>query len=152
MPLAKDGHTVTAELGPQKWYRSLRFKCNGLLHLDVVEGDTVGSLRVFATPGHTPGHIALLDTRNDALIAGDAFSSLFGLKVSGHLHFFFPFPALATWNKRVSCVSAEILVQLAPRYLAPGRAALPREPVAKMKALLKAEAKSLGTASKRPAS
>jgi hypothetical protein len=34
LPLGKDGHTVTAEPGPQKWYRSLRFKCNGLLHLD----------------------------------------------------------------------------------------------------------------------
>jgi hypothetical protein len=30
----REGHTVAAELGPQKWYRSLRFKCNGLLHLN----------------------------------------------------------------------------------------------------------------------
>ena len=28
MPLGKNGHTVTAELGPQKWYRNLRFKCS----------------------------------------------------------------------------------------------------------------------------
>src|SRR5215469_423435 len=39
-----------------------------LLH----EGDRIGSLEVLATPGHTPGHLALLDTRDRALIAGDA--------------------------------------------------------------------------------
>ena len=31
-----------------------------LLH----EGDRIGSLEVIATPGHTPGHIAFLDTRD----------------------------------------------------------------------------------------
>src|SRR5512138_1376637 len=28
------------------------------------DGDMVGSLRAFATPGHTPGHLAFLDTRD----------------------------------------------------------------------------------------
>jgi hypothetical protein len=43
--LGKDGHTVTAELGPQKWYRSLRFKCNGVLHLNRgLPGSTVYDL------------------------------------------------------------------------------------------------------------
>jgi glyoxylase-like metal-dependent hydrolase (beta-lactamase superfamily II) len=28
----------------------------------VSEGDLIGSLKVIATPGHTPGHISLLDT------------------------------------------------------------------------------------------
>ena len=39
-------------------------------------GDRVGSLEVVACPGHTPGHIAFLDTRDRSLIAGDAFHSI----------------------------------------------------------------------------
>lgn len=38
----------------------------------VVDGDTVFGLQVVATPGHTPGHISLLDPGGSALIAGDA--------------------------------------------------------------------------------
>lgn len=37
------------------------------------EGDQIGSLRVIATPGHTPGSISLLDERDRSLIVGDAF-------------------------------------------------------------------------------
>src|SRR3954464_14783034 len=36
-------------------------------------GDRVSSLEVVAAPGHTPGHVAFLDTRDRTLIAGDAF-------------------------------------------------------------------------------
>ena len=42
-----------------------------LLH----EGDRIGSLEVISTPGHTPGHLAFLDTRDRAVIAGDAFDA-----------------------------------------------------------------------------
>src|SRR6201999_3157401 len=35
-------------------------------------GDRIGSLEVIATPGHTPGHVSFLDTRDRALLAGDA--------------------------------------------------------------------------------
>jgi hypothetical protein len=46
-----DGHTVTVELGPQKWYRSLRFKCNGLLHLNRgLPGSTVYDLSTVRQP------------------------------------------------------------------------------------------------------
>src|SRR4051794_34773984 len=38
-------------------------------------GDRVGSLEVIATPGHTPGHVAFLDTRDGTLIAGDTYTS-----------------------------------------------------------------------------
>src|SRR3984893_11195631 len=48
-----------------------------LLH----EGDRIGSLEVLATPGHTPGHLAFLDTRDRAVIAGDAFQTLGGVAV-----------------------------------------------------------------------
>src|SRR4051794_22848473 len=36
----------------------------------LADGDRVGSLRVVASPGHTPGHVAFVDTRDGALIAG----------------------------------------------------------------------------------
>src|ERR1700756_2607939 len=57
-----------------------------LLH----EGDRIGSLEVIATPGHTPGHVAFLDTRDGTLIAGDAFTAYGGLAVPSHFHFRFP--------------------------------------------------------------
>jgi glyoxylase-like metal-dependent hydrolase (beta-lactamase superfamily II) len=38
----------------------------------VADGDTVFGLRIVATPGHTPGHISILDPGLPALIAGDA--------------------------------------------------------------------------------
>jgi glyoxylase-like metal-dependent hydrolase (beta-lactamase superfamily II) len=38
----------------------------------VADGDTVFGLRIVATPGHTPGHISILDPGGSALIAGDA--------------------------------------------------------------------------------
>ena len=44
----------------------------------VAPGERIGSLEVVAAPGHTPGQIALLDTRDRTLICGDAFSTLGG--------------------------------------------------------------------------
>lgn len=38
----------------------------------VADGDTVFGLEVIATPGHTRGHISILDPGRPALIAGDA--------------------------------------------------------------------------------
>lgn len=38
----------------------------------VADGDTIFGLEVVATPGHTPGHISILDPTGSALIAGDA--------------------------------------------------------------------------------
>ena len=40
----------------------------------VEPGDRVGSLEVIAAPGHTPGHVALLDPRDRTLYCGDAYS------------------------------------------------------------------------------
>lgn len=87
-----------------------------LLH----EGDRIGSLEVIATPGHTPGHIAFLDTRDRALIAGDAFQTLGGVAVSGTIKLLFPLPALSTWHKGLSLESARKLLALQPSLLAVG--------------------------------
>lgn len=37
----------------------------------LVDGQLVGSLRVIATPGHTPGHLSLYDNARDTLLVGD---------------------------------------------------------------------------------
>jgi glyoxylase-like metal-dependent hydrolase (beta-lactamase superfamily II) len=82
-----------------------------LLH----EGDRVGSLEVIATPGHTPGHIAFLDTRDRALIAGDAYQTQGGVAVSGTVELLFPLPAMATWHKGLAEESARKLLALQPQ-------------------------------------
>ena len=35
------------------------------------DGETVGRLRAFGTPGHTPGHLCLVDEDNGAVLLGD---------------------------------------------------------------------------------
>ena len=59
-------------------------------------GDRVGSLEVIASPGHTPGHVAFLDTRDRSLIAGDAFSSIGPLAVPNHPRL--ALPAALVWR------------------------------------------------------
>jgi glyoxylase-like metal-dependent hydrolase (beta-lactamase superfamily II) len=86
----------------------------------VQDGEHVGSLKVIHTPGHTPGHIALLDTRDGTLIAGDALTTLGRTAVSGDLVWRWPFPAMATWNKPLARDSAKRLLDNQPTRLATG--------------------------------
>jgi glyoxylase-like metal-dependent hydrolase (beta-lactamase superfamily II) len=44
----------------------------------VVDGDNVFGLRVITTPGHTPGHISMLDESASVLVAGDAINGVDG--------------------------------------------------------------------------
>jgi glyoxylase-like metal-dependent hydrolase (beta-lactamase superfamily II) len=83
-------------------------------------GDRVGSLEVVASPGHTPGHVAFFDSRDRALIAGDAFQTKGGLAVAGDLRLLFPAPAMATWSKSLALESARALRALEPAVLAVG--------------------------------
>jgi glyoxylase-like metal-dependent hydrolase (beta-lactamase superfamily II) len=91
-------------------------------------GDRVGSLEVVASPGHTPGHVAFLDVRDKALIAGDAFQTRGGIAVSGDLRLLFPFVAMATWNKPAALTSALALRSLEPSLLAVGHGEAIKEP------------------------
>jgi glyoxylase-like metal-dependent hydrolase (beta-lactamase superfamily II) len=43
------------------------------IHRLLKDGDRVGSLRVVECPGHSPGHIAFVDVRDNTLLAGDSF-------------------------------------------------------------------------------
>ncbi|WP_442604190.1 MBL fold metallo-hydrolase [Paenibacillus sp. KN14-4R] len=84
------------------------------------DGDRIGSLLAVATPGHTPGSMSFLDTRNHAMIAGDAFQLRGGIAVSGQMRPWFPFPAMATWSKEVSLASACKIRDFKPTLLAVG--------------------------------
>ena len=95
-------------------------------------GDRVGSLMVVAAPGHTPGHIAFLDTRDGTLIAGDAYQTRGGVAVSGTLRPLFPFPALATWHQPTALASAHTLWALHPARLAVGHGAVLDDPLLAM--------------------
>lgn len=63
------------------------------------DGDRVGSLRVVACPGLSPGHVAFLDTRDQSLIAGDVFTSIGSVQVTNHFYRRFPLAQMATWDK-----------------------------------------------------
>lgn len=83
-------------------------------------GDRVGSLEVIASPGHSPGHVAFLDTRDRTLIAGDVFTSIGGVAVSSHFYPRFPLAAMATWDKPRDLQSARELRALNPTMLVVG--------------------------------
>ena len=99
-------------------------------------GDRVGSLEVVAAPGHTPGHVAFLDSRDRSLIAGDVFTTLGGAAVSSHFTLPFPVAALATWDKELNLDSARSLRALEPSLLAVGHGpALPDPEAATLDAI-----------------
>src|SRR5947207_9633295 len=110
-----------------------------LLH----EGDRIGSLEAIATPGHTPGHLAFLDTRDRAVIAGDAFQTLGGVAVSGTFKLLFPLPALATWHKGLALQSARKLLALQPSMLAVGHGRVLKDPQTAMERAIRVMEQSL---------
>jgi glyoxylase-like metal-dependent hydrolase (beta-lactamase superfamily II) len=83
-------------------------------------GDRVGSLEVVASPGHTPGHVAFLDTRDRTLIAGDVFTTFGKVAVSNHFYLRFPLAAMATFDKAQDLQSARELRALDPALLVVG--------------------------------
>jgi len=95
-------------------------------------GETVGSLRVVAAPGHTPGQIALLDGRDGTLLCGDAYSTLGGVETCARTNPRFPLPALATWHKPTALETARALRALDPSALAPGHGKVIDSPLAAM--------------------
>jgi glyoxylase-like metal-dependent hydrolase (beta-lactamase superfamily II) len=86
----------------------------------IEDGDRVGSLEVIASPGHTPGHLAFLDTRDRTLYCGDVFSTLFGVYTTARANPLFPLPTMSTWNKELELESAIELRTHEPAALAPG--------------------------------
>ena len=93
------------------------------------DGDRIGSLLALSAPGHTPGSMVFLDTRNRILIAGDALQTRGGVAISGQLNIWFPFPAWATWHKSSAVDSAKKILELNPSLLAVGHGQMVINPV-----------------------
>ena len=98
----------------------------------VAPGDRIGSLEVFAAPGHTPGQVAFLDTRDRTLYSGDAYSTLGGVATTAKTNWRFPLPAKATWHHGTALESARALRALDPARLAPGHGKVVENPGAAM--------------------
>ena len=96
------------------------------------EGDRVGSLEVIAAPGHSPGHVAFVDTRDRTLIAGDTYTTIGSVAVSNHFYWRFPLAAMATFDKAQDLESAQKLRALDPALLAVGHGSAVRAPGAAM--------------------
>lgn len=99
-------------------------------------GERVGSLEVVPSPGHSPGHVAFLDTRDRTLIAGDVFTSLGGVAVSSHFYLRFPLAAMATFDKARDLQSARELRALDPALLVVGHGPAVRGPGGAMDAAI----------------
>jgi glyoxylase-like metal-dependent hydrolase (beta-lactamase superfamily II) len=104
--------------------------------LELQPGDRVGSLEVVAAPGHTPGQVAFLDTRDRTLIAGDAYSTLGGVATSARVNPRFPLPGLATWDRPTALRTARELRALDPPRLAVGHGNVVESPAAAMDAAI----------------
>jgi glyoxylase-like metal-dependent hydrolase (beta-lactamase superfamily II) len=99
-------------------------------------GDRVGSLEVVPSPGHSPGHVAFLDTRDRTLIAGDVFTSYGKVAVSNHFYLRFPLAAMATYDKDEDLRSARALRALDPRLLVVGHGPATPNPIDAMDAAI----------------
>jgi len=99
-------------------------------------GVRVGSLEVVPTPGHSPGHVAFLDTRDRTVIAGDVFTSYGKVAVSNHFYLRFPLAAMATYDKAEDLRSARALRALDPALLVVGHGPATPNPATAMDAAI----------------
>jgi glyoxylase-like metal-dependent hydrolase (beta-lactamase superfamily II) len=101
-------------------------------HRMLAPGDRVGSLEVVAAPGHTPGQVAFLDTRDRTLYCADAYKSLGGVGTAAKPDFPFPVMAMASWNRPTALETARALRALDPARLAPGHGKVVESPAGAM--------------------
>ncbi|HUE25821.1 MAG TPA: MBL fold metallo-hydrolase [Solirubrobacteraceae bacterium] len=102
----------------------------------LVGGERIGSLEVVPTPGHTPGHMAFLDTRDRSLIAGDTFTTYWRAEVPNRLLQPFPLAAMGTQDREQVVNSARALRRLEPTTLVIGHGPAVRSPAAAMDAAI----------------
>jgi glyoxylase-like metal-dependent hydrolase (beta-lactamase superfamily II) len=108
------------------------------------DGELIGSLQVIFTPGHTPGHMSLLDTRDGTLYSGDVFSTLAGLATTAVANPLFPLPTMATWHRETELESAALLRDLGVDRIAPGHGRVIEDPTKDMGIMIDKAAKKLG--------
>ncbi len=107
-------------------------------------GETIGSLRAIATPGHTPGHMAFLDTREGSLFCGDVFTAYGRLSVTNHLYWRFPLASGATFDRAEDLRSARTLRELDPARVLAGHGPVVANPAGAMDEALSRSARALG--------
>jgi len=95
-------------------------------------GERVGSLEVVSSPGHTPGDVAFLGTRDRTLIAGDSWVTLGGVSIPSRANPRFPLVWLGTGNRPQALESARALRALDPSRLAVGHGKVVESPGAAM--------------------
>jgi glyoxylase-like metal-dependent hydrolase (beta-lactamase superfamily II) len=103
----------------------------------LVGGERVGSLEVVSTPGHTPGHMSFIDTRDRSLIAGDAFTSYGRAEVPNRLLQPFPLATMGTQDREQVVESARTLRRLEPAILLTGHGPAVRAPGGAMDAAIR---------------
>ena len=99
-------------------------------------GERIGSLEVVPAPGHSPGHVALLDTRDRSLLAGDTYTSFGRVEVTARYYWRFPLATMATWDRDVDVQSARDLRALDAPLLVVGHGPAVRAPGAAMDAAI----------------
>lgn len=113
------------------------------------DGDVVGSLRVLASPGHTPGHVAFFDTRDGTLYAGDSFTTTRGVATSAVVPWRYPMAGLATWDRHLDLDSARQLRNLDPARLASGHGPVIQAPGQAMDRAIATAARKIGHSRRR---
>lgn len=101
----------------------------------IAPGERIGSLEVVASPGHTPGHVSFLDTRDRTLYAGDAYSTLGGVATSARGRLPLPMDRFA-WHRPTALESARALRALNPSALAAGHGGVVSDPGQRMDAAI----------------
>lgn len=135
----RDAHLLEGDMALQNGERNTPIKVGVSKKIKTIpdillqEGDQIGSLLAIETPGHTPGSMAFLDTRNDALIVGDAFQTKGGVAVAGQIKWLFPFPVFGTWDAETALASAQKLLEYKPSILATGHGKMIKDPLLRMK-------------------
>ena len=98
----------------------------------IAPGERIGSLEVHDAAGHTPGQLALMDTRDGTLMCGDAYSTLGGVETAARMSPRFPVLAIATWHRPTALETARRMRALDPARLAPGHGKIVEAPGAAM--------------------
>jgi glyoxylase-like metal-dependent hydrolase (beta-lactamase superfamily II) len=104
--------------------------------LRLSSGERIGSLEVVATPGHTPGHVAFLDVRDQTLFAGDTFTTYVRTEIPNRALQPFPLAAFGTQDPARIVESARALRALNARVLLVGHGPAVRNPADAMDAAI----------------
>lgn len=112
--------------------------------LRLTGGERIGSLEVVPSPGHTPGHVAFLDTRDKSLIAGDVFTTYGRTAVTNHFYWRFPLATMGTQDRATDLESARRLRGLDASTLVVGHGPAVRQPGSAMDAAISRSAQATG--------